>query len=46
MAFSKLFGNNLFPMAVRAAPDQLSWIQEKTEDWVASIKELAMVVER
>jgi hypothetical protein len=28
------------------APKQLSWVQEKAEGWVDSVKELAMVAER
>jgi hypothetical protein len=45
LGFTIVTGSRYFGGFIGEAPNQLSWIQEKNEDWVDSIKELAMVAE-
>jgi hypothetical protein len=45
LGFTIVSGSCYLGGFIGKASDQQLWIQEKTEDWVASIKELAMVAE-
>jgi hypothetical protein len=46
LGFTVLTGSRYLGGFIGEAPEQLSWIQEKTEGWVDSVKELAMVAEQ
>jgi hypothetical protein len=46
LGFTVVTGSRYLGGFIGEAPNQLSWIKEKNEDWVAAIKELAMVAEK
>ena len=46
LGFTIVTGSRYLGGFIGEASDQLSWIKEKTKNWVAAIKELAMVAER